>query len=112
MTFSLSLTYYDMMLFIILLQRFIYMRAIQTSKIDSINQRYQIIVIMLKNCSRRYSSYYIIKFIGFIPIYYVINLYIILSYLVFNYLYRDLSIYYKFELIIIFFISKKYIKLY
>ena len=53
-----------------------------------INLRYQIMVIsMLKNLSRRYSSHYIIKFIGFIPTYYVINLNIVLFYIIFNYLY-------------------------
>ena len=54
------------------------MRVIQISKMDSINQRYQIMVIsMLKNLSRIYYSYYVIKFVGFIQIYYAINLDII-----------------------------------
>ena len=64
------------------------MRAIQTSKTDLISQRYQnMIVIILKNWSSRYSSHYFIKFIGFILIYYAINLDIVLSYMVFSYLY-------------------------
>ena len=57
-------------------------------KTDLISPRYQImVVIMLKNWSRRYSSHYIIKFVGFIPIYYAINLNIVSSCLDFNYLY-------------------------
>ena len=41
---------------------------------------------MLKYWSYRYSNYYSIKFIGFMSIYYVINL-ILTSYIVFNHLY-------------------------
>ena len=51
------------------------MRKILTSKADSINQKYQIMVIsILKNWSYRYSNNYIIIFVGFISIYYDINL--------------------------------------
>ena len=53
-----------------------------------INQIYQIMVIsMLKIRNRRYYSHYIIKFIGFMPSYYTINLNIILLCMVFNNLY-------------------------
>ena len=45
------------------------------------------IIRMLKNWSRRYSSRYIIKFVGFMPIYYAINMNIVSSCLVFNDLY-------------------------
>ena len=62
--------------------------AIQTYKTNLISPIYQIIVItMLNNWSRRYSSHYIIKFVGFILIYYTINLDIVSSCMVFNYLY-------------------------
>ena len=80
--------YYDIVLFIVLLRRFICVRVIRISKTDLISQRYQIMIIkMLKNWSRRYSSHYVIKFVGFIPICYVINLDIVSSYIVFSYLY-------------------------
>ena len=36
-----------------------------------------------ENWSRKYSSHYFIKFVGFIPIYYIINLDIVLSCMVF-----------------------------
>ena len=73
--FGLSLACYNMIFFLILLRCFICLRAIQTSKMDSINRRYQIMIVsMLKNWNRRYSSHYIIKFIGFMLIYYIINL--------------------------------------
>ena len=45
------------------------------------------VVSMLKNWSRIYSNHYIIKFVGFMPIYYTINLDIVSSYMVFSYLY-------------------------
>ena len=45
------------------------------------------IVGMLNNWSHIYFNYYIIKFISFIPIYYVINLDVVLSCMIFNYLY-------------------------
>ena len=78
----------DEVLFVVLLWRFICMGAIQTDKVDMINQIYQIMIVnMLKNWSLRYSGYYIIKFVGFMPIYYAINLDIVLSYMIFKYLY-------------------------
>ena len=62
--------------------------AIQTSKTHSINVSYQIMVIStLKKWSCRYSNHYIVKFIGFILIYYDINLDIVLSFMVFSNLY-------------------------
>ena len=64
------------------------MGTIQINKTDSINQIYQIMVVsMLKNWGCKYSSYYIIKFIDFIPIYYAINLYIVSSFMFFTNLY-------------------------
>ena len=45
------------------------------------------VVGMLKNWSCRYSSYYIIKFVGFLSIYYAINLDIVSLCMVFKYLY-------------------------
>ena len=78
--FYLSSVCYDMMLFVILLSYFICVEMIHTSKADSISRKYQIMVInMLKNYSRKYYSHYIIKFVGFILIYYVINLNIVSS---------------------------------
>ena len=83
------------------------MEVIQTDKTDSISRRYQIIVLsILKNWRRRYSNHYIIKFIGFIPIYYFINLNIVSSYIIFNYLYLRSVIYYKLESIILFSFKK------
>ena len=64
------------------------MGVIQIGKADLISQRYQIMVIsMLKNWSRKYSNHYIIKFVGFILIYYAVNLDIVSSCMVFSYLY-------------------------
>ena len=64
------------------------MGAIQTGIVDLINPRYQIIFVsMLKNWNLKYSSHYIIKCIGFIQIYYVINQDIVSSHMVFSYLY-------------------------
>ena len=71
--FDLSSACYNVMLFIVLLQRFICMGTIQTCKVDLISQRYY--------------SHYIIKFVCYMSIYYVINLYIVLSCMVFRYLY-------------------------
>ena len=83
-----SSAYYDMVLFVVLLLHFICMGAIETNKTDLINQRYPIMIVnMLKNWSRRYSSRYIIKFVGFMLNYYVINLNIVLSCMIFSYLY-------------------------
>ena len=78
------MTSYDVVFFVVLLRRFIYMMMIQIDKTDSISR---MIIYMLKNLSRRYSNYYIIKFISFILIYYGINLDIISSFMVFNNLY-------------------------
>ena len=64
------------------------MEAIQTDKADLISLIYQIIIVgILKNLSYRYFSHYFIKFIGFIQIYYAINLNIVSSCIVFSYLY-------------------------
>ena len=64
------------------------MGVIKIDKSDMISPRYQIMVInILKNYSRKYSSYYIIKFIGFMLIYYAINLNIFFIYMIFIYLY-------------------------
>ena len=69
--FDLSSICYDMMVFVVLLRRFIFMEAIQTCEIDLISQIYQIMIVnMLKNLNHRYSSHYIIKFVGFMLIYY------------------------------------------
>ena len=55
---------------------------------DLISRIYQIIVVSLfKNWSRTYSNYHIIKFVGFMSIYYVINLDIVSSCMIFSYLY-------------------------
>ena len=70
-----------MMFFIVLLQHFACVRAIQTSKVDLISRRYHIMAVsMFKNWSRRFYSYYIIKFVGFMLIYYTINLDIVSSF--------------------------------
>ena len=88
--FCLSSTYYDVVLFVILLKRFIYVGVIQTRKTNFISQIYQIMIVsILKNLSHKYFSYYIIKFIGFILIYFIINLNIISSYIIYNYLYIE-----------------------
>ena len=79
MTFGLSPASYDVILFVVLLHYFICVVDIQKGKVDSISRRYQIIIDnILKNYSRRYSNYCIIKFIVFMPIDYTINLDIIL----------------------------------
>ena len=77
-----------MVLFVVLLQHFTCVGTIQISNAYLIDRIYQIIVIsMLKNWSCRYYSHYFIKFIGFILIYYVINLNIVSSCVIFSYLY-------------------------
>ena len=84
-------------------------RVIQAGKAASISRIYQIMVSnMLKNWSHGYSSHYIIKFIGFILIYYVINLNIVSSFMIFSnlYIYWIYSIYCKFESIKLFFFLK------
>ena len=53
------------------------MGVVQTSKAD----------INMKNLSCRYFSYYIIKFINFILIYYDINMNIVSSFMIFDNLY-------------------------
>ena len=67
MVFGLSSTYYDVILFVILLHNFIYVGVIQTSKKKFDRRIYQIMIISILNkWNRRYSSYYIIKCIHFI----------------------------------------------
>ena len=76
------------MLFVVLLLCFICVEAIQTRKTDSMSRKYQIMVVgMLKNWSRRYFNHYNIKFIGFMSIYYAINLDIVSSFMIFSNLY-------------------------
>ena len=67
------------------------MEAFQTSKSDLIIQIYQIIMIgsILKNWSHRYYNHYSIKFIDFIPMYYAINLNIVLFCMIFSILYLE-----------------------
>ena len=61
------------------------METIQTSKTDSISKKNQIIgASMLKNWNRRYSCHYIIKFVGFMSIYYAIDLNIVSSFMIFS----------------------------
>ena len=79
---------YNVVFFVVLLQHFIYVGAIEIDKAYSISRRYHITIInMLKNWSHRYYDYYIIKFIGFIPIYYAINLNIVSYFMVFSNMY-------------------------
>ena len=65
------------------------------------------VVGMLKNRSSRYSSHYIIEFVGFVSIYYALNLNIVSSCMVLTICILDPSIYCKFEPIILFFLLKK-----
>ena len=89
-SFGLLSACYDVLLFIISLRHFICIGAIMTNKVNLISPRYQIMVVgMLKNWNPRYYSHYIIKFVGFMPIYYVINLDIISPCMVFSYLYLE-----------------------
>ena len=78
--FDFSSLCYDIVFVIILLRCFICMRTIQTGETDN----------------RGHSSQYIIKFVGFILIYYVINLNIVSSFMIFSNCILNLSIYYKF----------------
>ena len=96
------------MLFVILLWRFIRMRVIQTSNLDLISRRYQLMVVdMLKNWSCRYSSHYFIKFITFM-LFIMLLTWILLHYIWFLVIcILDLSIYSKFESIILFFLKKR-----
>ena len=65
-TFGSSLACYDEVLFVVLLRRFICVRVIEIDKVDLISRIYEMMVVsMLKNKSRRYSSHYIIKFVDF-----------------------------------------------
>ena len=53
------------------------------------------VVNILKNLSRRYSSHYIIKFMGIMSIYYAINLDIISSFRILSNLYLETIYLYK-----------------
>ena len=98
----------NVVLFIVLLQHFICVGAIQTDKADLFSQRYRIMIIgMLKNWSCKYYSHYFIKFIGFIPIYYVINMVLFHPIWFLAICILNLSIYSEFESIILFFLKKK-----
>ena len=77
---------YDVILFVVLLQFFICVIVIHTSKANSFSQIYQIIVIKILK-SRRYFIHYIIKFISFMSIYYDINSDIVLFFIIFSNLY-------------------------
>ena len=86
--FDLLFICYVVVFFVILLRRFIFMEAIQIGKTDSISRIYQIMVVnILNNWSCIYYSHYIIIFVGFMMIYYAINLNIVSFYFVFNNLY-------------------------
>ena len=85
------------------------MGEIQTGKTDSIYRIYQIMIVnMLNNWNSKYSSHFIIKFIGFMSIYYDINLDSVLSIIVFNNLYLGFIDLLQFESIKLFFLSKKH----
>ena len=73
------------MLFVVFVQHFICVEAIHTCKIHLISRIYQIIIVL--NCI--YYSNYFIKFIDFMSICYAINLNIVSSYIIFNYLYIE-----------------------
>ena len=64
-------------------------------------------VSILKNLSYRYYSHYIIKFIGFMLIYYTINLNIVSSFMVLSNLYLGMLIYCMFESMSYFSFQKK-----
>ena len=79
---------YVVMFFVILLWRFIFVEVIEICKKNSISRIYQIIVLsMLNNWNCIYYSQYIIIFVGFVLIYYVINLNIVSLCFVFSNLY-------------------------
>ena len=82
------------------------MIVIHTSKANSFNQIYQIMVIKILK-SRRYFIHYIIKFISFMSIYYDINSDIVLFFIIFSNLYIGFIDHCKFESIKLFFFSKK-----
>ena len=72
------------------------MRSIKIDKTDSISRIYQIMIVsILKNRNQKYYSYFIIKFVGFMLIYYDINFDIISWFLVIYIL--NISIYFKFK---------------
>ena len=86
--FDLLFICYVVVFFVILLQHFIFVEAIQIGKADSISRIYQIMVVsILNNWSYIYYSHYIIRFVGFMLIYYVINLNIVSFCFVFSNLY-------------------------
>ena len=86
--FDLLFICYVVVFFVILLKRFIFVEAIQIGKTDSISRIYQIMVVsILNNWSCIYYSHYIIRFVGFMLIYYVINLNIVSFCFVFSNLY-------------------------
>ena len=88
-TFDLLSAYYDVMFFVVLLRCFICVSVIQTDKTDSIDRKFQIMIVsILNNWNRRYSNHYIIEFINFISIY-VINLDIVSSIIIFSNLYLE-----------------------
>ena len=63
---------------IVILNQLNYFFIKKNYSIFFLNQIYQIMVVnILKNWNLRYSSNYFIKFVCFILIYYVINLYIV-----------------------------------
>ena len=90
-TLGLSLACYNVVFFVVLLWRFTCggdldkQNGFDQSKISNYSRNnwshkyssYYIIKFVLNNWSRRYYSHYIIKFVGFISIYYAINLYIV-----------------------------------
>ena len=93
----LSLSYYGVWYVIGLLRCDVFHRFVTafylcggdlTDKTNLISRIYQIMVVsMLKKWNHRYYNHYIIKFVGFISIYYAINLDIVSSFMVFSILY-------------------------
>ena len=82
---------------------------IQTRKhIRSKTTNQIMIVSMLQNLNHRYSNHYsIIKFVGFEPIYYTINLSVVSSSMFFNeFLSMFTLMYYSFESIKLFYFQK------
>ena len=85
-----SSTCYNVVFFVVLLSRFIYVESIKGNKADSMSSKYHIMVNnMLKNLSHRYSSHYNIKFVGFMLIYYAIIEDIIAFFMIFSILYFE-----------------------
>ena len=92
--FGLSSFYYSIWFVIGLLQRGAVRRFIVSLYLcgDDSNKQNGFDQLKISNYSHQYVegrfySHYIIKFLGFMSIYYVINLYIVSSYIVFSYLY-------------------------